>query len=100
VVIEAQKNLVKKGFHSMPELNNEGDFRTQLALRGIGNLREMKSGPKGLRMLIENSSCYLMVAGLAQGLFEMAFDVESHVEWDVSENGDFELEVTPVKTPK
>ncbi len=100
VVIEVQKNLVRRGFHSMPDLNNEGDFRTQLALRGIGNLREMKSGSKGLRMLIENSSCHLMVAGLVQGLFEMAFDVESRVEWNVSENGDFEVEVTPVKTPK
>jgi hypothetical protein len=48
-----------------------------------------------MRMRVDNATCYLMTAGLAQGLFEMAFDVESYVEWELSQEGDLEVEVTP-----
>jgi len=92
-VVEAQRRFVKKGY-SITEIGDEGDFRTQIALRGLGNLREIKMGAKGLRIRIDNAANYLMTAGLAQGLFEMAFDVESHVDWEVSEDGDLEVEVT------
>ena len=67
----------------------------QLALRGMGNLREIKIDNHGMRMRIDDSANHLMVVGMAQGLFDKAFSVESHVEWEVSENGDLEVEVTP-----
>jgi hypothetical protein len=95
VVVEAQRRFVKTGFYSIEEVSDSGDFRTQLALRGLGNLREMKMGTKGLSMRIDNAALHLMIVGLAQGLFEMAFDVDSHVEWELSEDEDLELEVTP-----
>jgi hypothetical protein len=94
-VIEAQRRFIKTGFYSIDEIGDEGDFRTQLALRGFGNLREMKISPKGLQMSIDNAACYLMTVGLAQGLFEAAFDLESQVDWQVSENGDLRVEVSP-----
>ncbi len=94
-VVEAQRRFVKTGFYSIEEIGDEGDFRTQLALRGYGNLREISMGAKGMRMRVDNAACYLMTAGLAQGLFEMAFDVESYVEWELSQEGDLEVEVTP-----
>jgi hypothetical protein len=94
-VVEAQKRFVKSGFYSISDVSDEGDFRTQLALRGLGDLREIKIGAKGLRMSIDNAAVHLMIVGLAQGLFEMAFDVASQVEWEFSGEGDLELEVTP-----
>ncbi len=94
-VVEAQRRFVKTGFYSIEEIGDEGDFRTQLALRGYGNLREISMGAKGMRMRVDNAACYLMTAGLAQGLFEMAFDVDSHVEWELSEDGDLKVEVSP-----
>jgi len=95
VVVEAQRRFTKTGFYSIEEVSEEGDLRTQLALRGLGDLREIKMGSKGLRMRIDNAAVHLMIVGLAQGLFEMAFDVDSQVEWELSEEGDLELEVTP-----
>jgi hypothetical protein len=96
VVVEAQRRFTKTGFYSIEAVSNEGDFRTQLALRGLGNLREIKMGSQGMRMRIDNATSHLMTAGMAQGLFEMALDVESNVEWELSEEGDLELEVRPL----
>ncbi|OGO05674.1 MAG: hypothetical protein A2Y60_02185 [Chloroflexi bacterium RBG_13_54_9] len=45
---------------------------------------------------IDNATAYLMTAGMVQGLFEMAFDVESKVEWALSEDGNLEMEVNPL----
>ena len=95
VVVEAQRRFTKTGFYSISDVGNEEDFRTQLALRGMGNLKEFGMGVDGMRMRIDNTSGHLMTVGLAQGIFEMALDVDSFVEWETSEEGDLILEVTP-----
>jgi len=95
VAVEAQRRFTKTGFYSIEEVSDEGDFRTQLALRGLGNLQEIKMGSRGMSMRIDNAAGHLLTVGMAQGLFEMAFDVESDVEWELSEEGDLELEVRP-----
>jgi len=95
VIIEAQRRFTKTGFFSINDVRSEEDFRIQLALRGIGNLREFKMGTGGLRMRIDNTSCHLMMIGFAQGIYETALDVESYVEWERSEDGNLEVEVTP-----
>ena len=94
-VVESQRLFTKTGFYSIEEVTEEEDFRTQLALRGMGNVREVSMNAKGFRMRIDNAGCYLMAVGMAQGMFEIAFDVDSNVEWQVSEDGDLEVEVTP-----
>jgi hypothetical protein len=38
---------------------------------------------------------HLMVVGLGQGLFEVVFGKESRVEWELSEDGTLEVQVTP-----
>lgn len=38
---------------------------------------------------------HLIVVGLVQGLYELAFDIESKVDWELSEAGDLKIEVTP-----
>ncbi|OFW55498.1 MAG: hypothetical protein A2V52_03875 [Actinobacteria bacterium RBG_19FT_COMBO_54_7] len=95
-VIEAQRLFTKTGFYSLDEITNQGDFRTQLAVRGLGNLKRMKLGAKGLSMRIDDAACYFMTLGMAQGLFEMAFGLDSRIEWQISAEGDLELEVVPV----
>ena len=93
--VEAQRRFVKTGFYSIEEFKDEESFRSHLALRGLGNLKRMKMGSKGAQLRIDNSIMYLIVVGLIQGIFEMTFDVDSHVEWELSEEGDLTVEVTP-----
>jgi hypothetical protein len=95
VVVEAQRRFTKTGFYSIEQVSDEGDFRTQLALRGLGNLQEIKMGAAGVFMRIDNAAGYLMTVGMVQGLFEMAFDVESNVEWALSDEGNLEVEINP-----
>jgi hypothetical protein len=97
VIVEAQRRFTKTGFYSINDVRSEEDFRTQLALRGMGNLRDFKMGVGGMRMRIDNTSGHLMTVGVAQGIFETALDVESYVEWELSEDGDLTLEVTPCR---
>lgn len=95
VVVEAQRRFVKTGFYSIDELDDEGDFRTQLALRGMGNLREMEMSSRGMRLRVDNAAGYMLTVGMIQGLFELAFDVASGVEWELSQEGNLEVEVRP-----
>jgi hypothetical protein len=95
VVVEAQRRFVRTGFFPIDTLGDTADFRTQLALRGLGNLREMEMTPRGFRMRIDNAAGYLMTIGMVQGLFEMTFDIDSHVEWELSEKKDLSVEIFP-----
>ena len=95
VVVEAQRQITQSGFYSVAEIIDADQFRTQLALRGIGNLKNMVMGLNGLRLTLDNACLHLMVVGMAQGLFELAYDTPSTVEWELSAEGDLEVEVVP-----
>jgi ribosomal protein L37E len=95
VAVDAQKEFVKNGSYSIGEISDEEEFRKQLALCGLGNLRRLRMENNGLWRRIDNASNYLMTIGMAQGLFEVALGGESYVDWEVSENGDLEVEVLP-----
>jgi hypothetical protein len=94
-VVEAQRRFTKTGFYSIEQVSDEGDFRTQLALRGLGNLQEIRMGPPGVFMRINNATGHLLTVGMVQGLYEMAFDVASSVDWALSEDGNLEVQVSP-----
>lgn len=98
VVVEAQRRFIKASAYSIDEISNEGDFRTQLATRGCGGLREIKVGAGGIDLRIDNAAAHLMQVGMIQALFEMAFELESSVEWEISEDGDLQVRVTPKAT--
>ncbi len=98
IAVEAQQLFTRSGFYSMDDVGGEGDFRTQLALRGMGNLKEIDLTRKGVHMSIDNAVLPLLVVGMIQGVFEMAFDVESNVEWELSEEGNLLVHVTPSAT--
>jgi hypothetical protein len=94
-VIEAQRRFVRKGFYDIEGLGTRG-MREQLAVRGLGNILELKSNEKGLTIRIENSFLHLMVVGLVQGLYEHAFDVDTHLQWDLSDDSELNVMVTPL----
>ena len=96
VVVEAQRRFTRSGFYTMDDITDEGDFRTQLALRGMGNLKQLEMKRKGMNMRLENVALPLIVIGQAQGFFEMGFGVDTTVEWELSEEGDLQVEVKPV----
>ena len=95
LIVEAQRRFVRSGFYSLSEMLPEPQMREIFALRGLGNIRELRYGRRGGRLLLENAAMHLMVVGLGQGLFEVAFGKESRVEWELSEDGTLEVQVTP-----
>lgn len=97
-VVEAQRGFTRTGALNIGDFTDENNLRTQLALRGLGNLEEMNIGVKGLYLRLYNSNLHLIAAGMLQGLFEMAYDKDSDVEWNLSEEGKLEVEVTPKTT--
>jgi hypothetical protein len=46
-------------------------------------------------MRIKNADGHLLTVGMVQGLFEMAFDVTSSVDWALSEDGNLEVQASP-----
>lgn len=94
-VVEAQRRFIRGGAYSIDEISDEGDFRSQLAVRGYGFLRSVYLESDGLNLRIDNAAAPLMIVGLAQALFEMALATESRVKWEISEEGDLEVEVVP-----
>ncbi len=95
LVVEAQKRFIRSGFFSVEEVISEENMREQVAIRGLGNLKELKMGRKGVLLRIENAALPLLAVGLTQGTFEKAFSRESNVDWEVTGDGDLFVEVIP-----
>ena len=96
VVVEAQRRFTKNGFYAMDDYSDTDEFRKGLALRGLGNLKELEIKRTGLRMRLENAVLHLMLVGMMQGIFDAALDLDSTVDWEISRRGDLDIEVKPV----
>jgi hypothetical protein len=94
-VIEAQRRFVRGGMYSVSEVRSESQMREFFALRGLGYIRELRMGRKGVRFGIDNAHMHLMIVGQTQGMYELAFGKESQVEWEVNDEGTLLIEVTP-----
>ncbi len=95
-VVEAQRRFTKSGYYTVNDILEEADFRTQLALRGLGNLKQLSMRRQGMHMRIVNVALPLILIGMVQGFFEMSFDLRSSdVDWQISEEGDLEMEAKP-----
>ncbi|OFW55496.1 MAG: hypothetical protein A2V52_03885 [Actinobacteria bacterium RBG_19FT_COMBO_54_7] len=93
-IIEAQCRFLLNS--SKRELGpSRREISDELALRGLGNLREFEMDRQGLRVSVENAACHLNTAGAFKALFEGLHGGDSRIEWDISENGDLELDVRP-----
>jgi hypothetical protein len=95
VVVESQRRFTRSGIYAFDETRDEGKLRTQLALRGLGNLKSFDMGKKGLHLHLDNAVMHLIMVGLIQGTYELAYGVESMVKWEFSEEGNLEVQVTP-----
>ena len=94
VIVEAQRRFVKTGFYTIEEIQDEEGFRRQLALRGLGELQELKLGEGGLKVRIRNAALHLMLVGLLQGYYETATRSESEVAWEMGDDGTLEVTIT------
>jgi len=95
VVIEAERRFVQTGFVSIDEVVDEEYIRKRIALRGLGNISNIDIDEKRVRIRLENAALHLMGVGIAQGFFELAFNVESEVDWELSKDGVLDIEVRP-----
>ena len=94
-VVEAQRRFARTGFYSFDITGDEEDLRTELSLRGLGNLKSFDIGSKGVRLRLDNACLHLILAGLVQGNYELAYDVDSNIEWEYTSEGELSLEVLP-----
>ncbi|MGQ9535656.1 MAG: hypothetical protein ACUVT4_00280 [Actinomycetota bacterium] len=95
VVVEAQRRLTKEGLYALREDDPEEELRTMLALRGLGGLQKLKVNAQGLELMMENVCLPQVVAGLAQGLFEILHGDGTKVSWHTGEDGSLRVEVSP-----
>ena len=98
LVVEAQRRFTRNGPFKASELTDMDELARQLAIRGLGDLRDLRIGPKGAHVLIDNASMPLLVAGFIQGFYEIVFGEGSDVDWEVS-NGHLEVAVLPSYSP-
>jgi hypothetical protein len=94
VVVEAQRRFTRTGFYSMDDYKDAEEFREGLAMRGIGNLQELKISRQSLSMRLGNAVLPMMVVGMMQGIFDNAMGVDSVADWQLSPQGDLELMIT------
>lgn len=92
-VVEAQRRLVTAGFFSSNEIADTGDFRTQFAYRGLGNMVEIDLKQNRLHVRIENPCLHAMVVGLIQGLYDATSGGQSRLEWETTADGDLVVDV-------
>jgi len=97
VVVEAQRRFTLNGFYTMNEYGSMEEFRAGLAMRGLGNLKELEIKRSGVRMRMENAVLHLMIAGMMQGIFDAALHTDSTIDWESSPGGNLELEIKAVK---
>jgi hypothetical protein len=96
VVVEAQRRFAANGFYSLGDIQDVEEFGNQLALRGLGNLHDLKIGASGLSLRLDNAALPLLTVGMLQGTFDAARGVESRVEWELSDEGTLQVEVTTI----
>lgn len=94
LIVEAQRRFVRSGPFSLSEITTEADLRRHLAVRGLGELRELELSRKGLRVSLANAAIHLWVVGMVQGLYELFSGEDSEVDWELSGDGLLRVTVT------
>jgi len=93
MVVEAQGAIVREGFAPLPLDLPFQEARTELALRGLGNLRELRLEEKEAWLKIDNSCMRLLVVGWFKGSFERMRGRPCRASWQVSPEGSLEVEL-------
>ncbi len=90
---EAQRRLVQENSLLVEAVGDFGRLRDQLALRGLGNLKELEWEGEGMRLRLENPCLKPILIGLTQGLFEASTGKEGEARWEESTDGDLFITV-------
>ncbi len=96
VIIEAVRRDARDLASSDPDRwNRPGNtFRNLIALRGFGNLRSFDGDENHLSLHIENACIPLIMVGIARGLVELTYGVDSsRCEWNFADDGDLDIDV-------
>jgi hypothetical protein len=96
-IVEAQRQYVVEAFKPeevQPELDN---LVFLLALRGMGNLVHLSFSEDLMKAVVENADPALMVAGLLQGIFELATGKGSTYDYIRSDDGTITVTVKVMK---
>jgi hypothetical protein len=94
-VVEAQRRFVREAMKEQDWQRGEGDYRSMLALRGLGQLAGMEMDENHLTVTIENSCMPLIMVGTMQGIFELAGGIEnSTYAWKTEEDGNLSITIT------
>ncbi len=92
-IVEAQRRFSLSGFYSTREMEDREGLREQLALRGLGDLEELRMEGGILKARLRNAALHLMLIGLMQGYYESVSGRECEAGWELSEDGVLDLEV-------
>lgn len=93
-IVEAQRRFTRGGIYTVREMGEGDSFRRFLALRGLGDLEEIKLRRNSFEMRLANPGLALILAGILQGYFEDVTGQESGIEWEFGEDGAFQMKVT------
>jgi hypothetical protein len=58
-------------------------------------VRKLDADQGGLRMCMNNTVLPFMTVGFMQGLFELAYGLESRADWELTEDGTLNAEIIP-----
>lgn len=95
LVVDAQRKYVREGFAPLDFSSDFQELRVQFAVRGLGNLRELRMGRDGANMRLDNSCMQLLLVGLLLGSFERAYGIDSTADWEVDDKDSLHVEVKP-----
>lgn len=91
-VVEAQRRNAKAGLRFIV-LSDFKSVRDQLAFRGLGEVLEYRAQREGVYLQVANPTLHLMLAGMVQGGYEKAYDLDSVVEWELGTEGILSIQV-------
>lgn len=94
VIVEAQRRVIKGGDYQPGEVSSGRAFRSHLAIRGLGNVKDIEWRDGGMHFRVENSCLHPIIAGMSLGFFEMGFGTEARVEWEETPDGDLVVDIS------
>jgi hypothetical protein len=92
-IVEANRAYCASAFRHLPE--DPERLRTELALRGLGELREFEFYKGGAFLKVFQAGLHHVLVGAAQGYFEGIRGYETTVDWESGEDGSLEIEIRP-----
>ncbi len=95
-IVEAQRRYVAETVGSEEIRQDPGYLTRQLALRGMGNLVRFDLKREVLEAVVENALPPLLVAGMLQGIFELAAGRESSCAYERSGDGTLSVKIAAV----